>query len=140
MVTRYRVGSNHPSELLTLHVSSISPLPKSYRDAFNDPNWKNAMCDEYHALIRNNTWTLVLRPTETNIVRSMWLFCHKYHADGSLSKYKARLVANGSTQIEGVDVDETFSMVVKPCTIRTVLSFATFYMRSLYGLKQALRA
>ncbi|GJR97777.1 ribonuclease H-like domain-containing protein [Tanacetum coccineum] len=124
MVTRYRVGSNRPPERLTLHVSSISPLPKSYRDVFNDPNWKNAMCDEYHALIKNNTWTLVPRPMDTNVVRCMWLFLHKFHADGTLSKYKARLVVNGSTQIEGVDVDETFSPVVKPGTIRTVLSLA----------------
>ncbi|GJT11995.1 ribonuclease H-like domain-containing protein [Tanacetum coccineum] len=44
----------------------------------------------------------------------MWLFRHKYLADGMLSRYKTRLVANGSTQLEGVDVDETFSLVVKP--------------------------
>ncbi|GJY29286.1 ribonuclease H-like domain-containing protein [Tanacetum coccineum] len=54
----------------------------------------------------------------------MWLFRHKYLADGTLSRYKARLVANGSTQLEGVDVDETFSFVVKPGTIQTVLSLA----------------
>nr|GEW17987.1 ribonuclease H-like domain-containing protein [Tanacetum cinerariifolium] len=53
-------------------------------------------------------------------------FRHKYLADGTLSRYKARLVANGSTQLEGADVDENFSPVVKPGTIRTVLSFATF--------------
>ncbi|GJT85126.1 ribonuclease H-like domain-containing protein [Tanacetum coccineum] len=47
------------------------------------------------------------------------------NTDGTLSRYKARLVANGSTQLEGIDVDETFSPVVKPGTIRTVLSLAT---------------
>nr|GEW49813.1 ribonuclease H-like domain-containing protein [Tanacetum cinerariifolium] len=71
------------------------------------------MRDEYTALIKNKTWTLVPRPSDTNIVRCMWLFRHKYMADGTLSRYKARLVANGSTQLEGVDVDETFSSVVK---------------------------
>ncbi|GKB20592.1 ribonuclease H-like domain-containing protein [Tanacetum coccineum] len=58
------------------------------------------------------------------MVRSMWLFKHKFHADGTLSRYKARLVANGSSQQLGVDFDETFSPVVKPATIRMVLSLA----------------
>ncbi|GJR66563.1 ribonuclease H-like domain-containing protein [Tanacetum coccineum] len=124
MVTRFRVETNRPTERLNLHVSSVFPLSKSYHDAFSDPNWQNAMRDEYHALIKNKTWTLVPRPPDTNIVRCMWLFRHKYLADGTLSRYKARLVANGSTQLEGVDVDETFSPVVKPGTIRTVLSLA----------------
>nr|GFA04080.1 ribonuclease H-like domain-containing protein [Tanacetum cinerariifolium] len=54
----------------------------------------------------------------------MWVFKHKFHADGTLSPYKARLVANGSSQQLGIDCDETFSRVVKPATIRTVLSLA----------------
>ena len=54
----------------------------------------------------------------------MWLFRHKYHANGSLNRYKARLVANGRSQQFGVDCDDTFSPVVKPATIRTVLSLA----------------
>ncbi|GKC94009.1 ribonuclease H-like domain-containing protein [Tanacetum coccineum] len=124
MVTRFRVGTNRPTQRFTLHVSSVSPLPKNYHAAFSDPNWQNVMRDEYHALIKNRTWVLVPRPPNTNIVRCMWLFRHKYLADGTLSRYKARLVANGSTQIEGIDVDETFSPVVKPGTIHTVLGLA----------------
>ncbi|GJR41592.1 ribonuclease H-like domain-containing protein [Tanacetum coccineum] len=54
----------------------------------------------------------------------MWIFKHKFHAGSTLSRYKARLVANGSSQQLGVDFDETFSLVVKPDTIRTVLSLA----------------
>ncbi|GJZ63686.1 ribonuclease H-like domain-containing protein [Tanacetum coccineum] len=54
----------------------------------------------------------------------MWLFRHKYHANGSLSRYKARLVANGRSQQFGVNCDDTFSSVVKPATIHTVLSLA----------------
>nr|GEX25358.1 ribonuclease H-like domain-containing protein [Tanacetum cinerariifolium] len=124
MATRFCVETNRPTERLNLHVSSVSPLPKSSRDAFSDSNWQNAMRDEYHALIKNKTWTFVPRPSDTNIVRCMWLFCHKYLADGTLSRYTARLVVNGSTLLEGIDVDETFSLVVKPGTIRTVLSLA----------------
>ncbi|GJV80206.1 ribonuclease H-like domain-containing protein [Tanacetum coccineum] len=102
MVTHFCVGSNRPVERLTMHVFSVSPLPPSYREAFNDVNWQNAMRDEYNALIKNSTWTLVPRPPEVNVVRCMWLFRHKYLGDGTLSRYKARLVANGSTQLEGV--------------------------------------
>lgn len=64
------------------------------------------------------------RPPNVNVVRSMWLFMHKFHADGSLSRYKARLVANGRSQQHGIDFDETFSHVVKLATIRTVLNLA----------------
>ncbi|GJU48660.1 ribonuclease H-like domain-containing protein [Tanacetum coccineum] len=124
MVTRFRVGTNRPTQRFNLYMSTISPIPKSYPIAFRDPNWYRGMLDEYTALIKNNTWILVPRPPDANIVRSMWLFRHKYNADGTLSRYKARLVANGSTQLAGIDVDETFSPVVKPATIRTVLSLA----------------
>nr|GEX85893.1 ribonuclease H-like domain-containing protein [Tanacetum cinerariifolium] len=102
MVTRYRVRTNRPNSRLNFHVSLVSPLPRSYREAFNDSSWQTSMRDEYHVLIKNKTWTLLLRPTDTNIVRCMWLFRHKYHADGTLSRYKARLVKNGSTQLKGM--------------------------------------
>nr|GEW39917.1 ribonuclease H-like domain-containing protein [Tanacetum cinerariifolium] len=124
MVTRSRVGTTRPNPRYVGHVSTISPLPRSYKQVFNDPNWLNAMFDEYNAPIKDKTWTSVPRPEGANIVRCMWLFRHKFLADGTLSRYKARLVANGSTQVEGVDVDETFSPVFKPGIIRTVLSLA----------------
>nr|GFB40054.1 ribonuclease H-like domain-containing protein [Tanacetum cinerariifolium] len=56
------------------------------------------MDDEYNALVKNGTWILVPRPVGINLLRSMLLFKHKFHADGTLNYYKARLVANGSSQ------------------------------------------
>nr|GEU38797.1 ribonuclease H-like domain-containing protein [Tanacetum cinerariifolium] len=56
------------------------------------------MHDEYNALVKNGTWILVPRPVGINLVRSMSLFKHKFHVDGTLTRYKARLVANGSSQ------------------------------------------
>nr|GEV48704.1 copia protein [Tanacetum cinerariifolium] len=82
------------------------------------------MYNENNVLIKNGTWILVLKPPNGNVVRSMWLFRHKYHVDGLLSRYKACLVANGHNQQYGVDYSDTFSPVVKPATIRTVLSLA----------------
>nr|GEY11682.1 hypothetical protein [Tanacetum cinerariifolium] len=124
MVTRFRVGTNRPTKRYACHVSPILPLLKSYTHAFNDPYWYRVMLDEYNALIKNKTWILVPRPHNVNIVRCLWLFRHKHNADGSLNRYKAHFVANGSSQLAGIDVDETFSPVVKRATIRTVLSLA----------------
>nr|GEV46483.1 ribonuclease H-like domain-containing protein [Tanacetum cinerariifolium] len=131
MITRSKLGIVKPVDRLSLNTFSISPILKNPPAALKDPQWRNAMYDEYNALVKNGTWLLVLRPGNVNMVRSIWLFKHKFHADGTLSRYKARLVANGSSQQLGVDFGETFSPVVKPATIR---------MRSLYGLKQAPRA
>nr|GEV26335.1 ribonuclease H-like domain-containing protein [Tanacetum cinerariifolium] len=88
MVTRSRVGTTRPNPCYAGYVSTISPLPRSYKEAFNDPNWRNAMFDEYNALIKNKTWTSVPRPEGANIVHCIWLFCHKFLADGTLSRYK----------------------------------------------------
>nr|GEY61695.1 ribonuclease H-like domain-containing protein [Tanacetum cinerariifolium] len=124
MLTRAQVGTVKPNPRFHGHTSPIFPIPKSHYVALSNPNWRNAMYDEYNALIKNSTWVLVLKPPNVNVVRSMWLFRHKYHADGSLSRYKDRLVANGRSQQFGVDCDDTFSPVVKPATVHTVLSLA----------------
>ncbi|GJR92956.1 ribonuclease H-like domain-containing protein [Tanacetum coccineum] len=124
LVTRAKAGIFKPLECMNCHVTTTSPLPRSHVHALQDPNWKEAMLDEYNALITNRTWVLVPRPANVNVVRLMWLFKHKFHADGSLSRYKARLVANGRNQQQGINCDETFSPVVKPATIRTVLNLA----------------
>nr|GEY25331.1 ribonuclease H-like domain-containing protein [Tanacetum cinerariifolium] len=124
MVTRAQVGTVKSNLCFTFHTSHISPLSKSPFIALSDPNWCVAMYVEYNALVKNNTWMLVLKPRNANVDQSMWLFRHKYHADGSLSMYKARLVANGRTHQVRIDYDDTFSPVVKPATIRNVLSFA----------------
>ncbi|GJS31421.1 ribonuclease H-like domain-containing protein [Tanacetum coccineum] len=122
MVTRAKAGIFKPLKHMNCHVTTISPLPRSHVHALRDPNWKEAMLDEYNTLITNRTCVLVPRPTNVNVVHSMWLFKHKFHADGSLSRYKARLVANRRNQQQGIDYDKTFSPVVKLATIRTVLS------------------
>ncbi|XP_022032461.1 uncharacterized mitochondrial protein AtMg00810-like [Helianthus annuus] len=82
------------------------------------------MNTEFNALIKNKTWVLVPRQPHMHVLRSMWLFRHKFRSDGTLERYKARLVCDGSNQQIGVDCGETFSPVVKPTTIRTVLSLA----------------
>ena len=79
---------------------------------------------EYTALLKTNTWTLVPPPPHGNVIDCKWVFKLKYKPDGSTDRYKARLVAKGFNQTPGVDYFETFSPVVKPSTIRIVLSLA----------------
>jgi hypothetical protein len=128
MRTRAKTGFHVPKgPRLNLHAttSPISPIPKTYKSALLDPNWAAAMRDEFSALIHNDTWRLVPRPVGANIVSGKWVFRQKFLSDGTLSRYKARWVCRGFSQQHGIDYDETFSPVVKPSTIRTVLSIAT---------------
>ncbi|KAJ9558252.1 hypothetical protein OSB04_012866 [Centaurea solstitialis] len=136
MTTRSKMGITKPNPRYALTSSTVpvSPIPKSHLFALTDPNWKAAMLDEYEALIRNTTWELVPRPSNANIIRCMWIFTHKFRSDGSLERYKARLVANGRSQQVGLDCDDTFCPVVKPATIRTFLSIALSKKWSIHQL------
>jgi hypothetical protein len=80
------------------------------------------MEEEYGALISNGTWEPVPRPQGSNVVTDKWVFTHKLRVVGTLDRYKACWVLRGFTQHPGVDYDETFSPVVKPATIHTVLA------------------
>ena len=107
-------------------VGSISGSiePKTVQEALQSAQWKQAMQLEFDALMSNNTWQLVPWHYSYNIVGAKWVFKLKYNADGSIQPYKARLVAKGFHQNPGIDFNETFSPVVKPQTIRVVLSLA----------------
>jgi hypothetical protein len=121
MATRGKHGFRVPA-LFT--ATSLSPVPKTYRGGLADPNWRSAMLEEYDALLQNHIWDLVPRPRQANVVTRKWIFKHKFSADGTLERYKARWVLQGFTQRPGVDFTETFSPVVKPAMVRTVLSLA----------------
>jgi hypothetical protein len=82
------------------------------------------MEEEYAALHDNNTWDLVPCPAKANVVTDKWIFKHKFHADGSLDRYKARWVLRRFTQCLGIDYDETFSPIIKPATVQTILTLA----------------
>jgi hypothetical protein len=80
------------------------------------------MLDEYNALMRNKTRTLVPLISSRNIINCKWVYKVKYKANGTVDRLKARLVAKGFKQRLGIDYDDTYSPVVKPTTIRLVLS------------------
>ncbi|PNX91753.1 hypothetical protein L195_g047887, partial [Trifolium pratense] len=91
------------------------------------PEWKEAMEHELEALHKNGTWTLVPYEGQENVIDSKWVFKTKFKADGTIERRKARLVARGFQQTAGLDYEETFSPVVKPSTIRIILSMAVHF-------------
>jgi hypothetical protein len=125
MVTLQAAGVLRPRALFATEVEPrLSSIPTSVREALADPNWRRAMEEEYGALLANPTWDLVPRLSGCNVVTDKWIWTIKRRADGTLERYKARWVLRGFIQHPGVDYDETFSLVVKPATVRTVLSLA----------------
>jgi hypothetical protein len=112
-----------PRGLLTQHALATQE-PTCFSNAVSIPEWRNAMQLEFNAFLHNQTWSLVPPHDSQNPVGCKWVFKLKRKADGSIERHKARLVAKGFHQQAGVDYGETYSLVVKPTTIRTVLSLA----------------
>jgi hypothetical protein len=114
--------TKHPS--LTSPAIFIPPTPSTFKQAATKPGWMNAMAIEYNALLSNQTWSLCPRPLHHNVVRNKWVYKIKQKADGSVDRFKARLVAKRFDQQSGADYYDTFSPVIKPATIRLVLALA----------------
>ena len=127
MTTRGKAGvfKPNPKYAMTATTPPLSPIPTSAREALKDPNWRAAMQAEFDALLANRTWTLVDRPPQARVITGKWVFRIKLNPDGTLNRYKARWVVRGFHQRPGIDFTETFSPVVKPATIRTVLALIT---------------
>ena len=82
------------------------------------------MVEEYESIVRNNAWEIVPRPVSKSVVGSRWIYKVRQGADGSVEKYKARFVAWGFSQIEGIDYEETFAPVAQYSSIRTILALS----------------
>ncbi|KAL3820422.1 hypothetical protein ACJIZ3_006327 [Penstemon smallii] len=112
-----------PPKALTVS-TSIPEDPSTVTQASKYPEWRLAMQHEFDALMTTRTWTLVPPSSNQNLVGCRWIFRTKYRPDGSIERRKARLVAKGFNQLHGLDYIETFSPVIKPTSIRLVLSIA----------------
>ncbi|KAM0006936.1 putative RNA-directed DNA polymerase [Helianthus debilis subsp. tardiflorus] len=92
------------------------------------------MNEEFSALHKNNTWSIVDLPKGRKPIGCKWIFRVKYKSNGEVERYKARLVAKGFNQREGIDFDETFSPVVKMVPIRCIVSLSVQNDWPLYQL------
>ena len=98
--------------------------PQTYSEAKGTSEWEKAMEAEFQSVQKNHTWTLSDLPAEKKPIGCKWVYKVKYKADGTIDKYKARLVARGFSQKEGIDYEETFAPTAKMSTIRLVLALA----------------
>lgn len=108
--------------------------PSSYDEARGVKEWEAAMKEEMDALQTNQTWDLVSKPPDVQPVSCKWVFRIKRKTDGSIDRYKARLVARGFSQKYGEDYEETFSPVAKMTSVRIVLALAACFGWKLWQL------
>ncbi|CAL2255216.1 unnamed protein product [Prunus armeniaca] len=108
--------------------------PESFEEANLDESWKNAMKAELEMIEKNNTWTLGDRPFGKPIIGVKWVYKMKLNLDGSVQKNKARLVAKDYSQRPRIDYNETFALVARLDTIRTLIALAAQKEWILYQL------
>jgi hypothetical protein len=145
-----RVQKNHPKELIigspesgvmtrsrevvsnACFVSKVEP--KNVKEALTDEFWIEAMQEELNQFKRNEVWDLVPRPEGVNIIGTKWVYRNKSDESGVVTRNKARLVAQGYSQIEGVDFDETFAPVARLESIRLLLGVACILKFKLFQM------
>ncbi|GJY12238.1 retrovirus-related pol polyprotein from transposon TNT 1-94 [Tanacetum coccineum] len=103
-------------------ISTIEP--KNVNEALTDDSWIVAMQEELNQFIANDVWELVPQPRNMTIIGTKWVFRNKLDENGIVSRNKARLVAQGYNQQEGIDYDETYAPVARLESIRILLAYA----------------
>jgi histone deacetylase 1/2 len=139
MHTRLRAGKTVPKQRTDGTVSYtvvrfVETEPRSLSEALQQPRWKEAMEREFSALKQNQTWRLVPPRRGLNVIDSRWVYNIKRKPGGSVDRFKARPVAKGFKQRHDIDYDDTYSPVIKPTTIRVILSLTMmqgWHMRQL---------
>jgi hypothetical protein len=140
---RKRVQKNHPLDQIIgnkdagvetrrrihspkqTHLALSSTIePKKFEEANKDEFWNKAMDEELDQIEKNDTWELVPRPKNKNVIGTKWVFRNKLNEDGQVTRNKARLVCKGYTQVEGIDFEETFVLVSRMEAIRLLLAYA----------------
>ncbi|CAJ2641766.1 unnamed protein product [Trifolium pratense] len=148
----FKYKSSHPEELILGNKDSprktrsqlrneeslvglISMMePSKVDEALQDDAWIVAMQEELNQFQRNDVWTLVSKPSHKNIIGTKWVFRNKLNEQGEVVRNKARLVAQGYSQQEGIDYTETFAPVARLEAIRLLLSYAVNHGITLYQM------
>ena len=126
-----KCSTNYTSFCFSL---SLNPEPTFFKEANKLQCWRLPMESELAALHKNDTWSLVQLSKGKKVVGCRWVYKVKLKTDGTIERYKARLVVKGFTQTEGLDFFETYSPVAKITTVRlllTLLAANNWYLHQL---------
>ncbi|CAD5174224.1 unnamed protein product, partial [Musa acuminata subsp. malaccensis] len=111
------------------------PLSFSQAIESNDSEkWYDAMKEELKSMVQNDIWDLVELPNDCKRVGCKWIFKTKRDSMGNIERYKAKLVAKGFSQKEGIDYNETFSPVSKKDSLRIVIALVAHYDLELHQM------
>nr|GEV45898.1 retrovirus-related Pol polyprotein from transposon TNT 1-94 [Tanacetum cinerariifolium] len=113
-------------------VSTIKP--KNIKESIKDESYIMAMQVELDQFIRNDVWDLIPCPVGHTVIGTKWVFRNKLDKNGIVCRNKARLVAHGYNQQEGIDYDETYAPVARLESIRILLAYACCYMFKLFQM------
>jgi hypothetical protein len=108
--------------------------PKSFSEANKNEDWIKSMNEELDQIEKNQTWELVPRPEDKNVIGTKWIFKNKLNENGHIIKNKSILVCKGYAQVEGIDFEETFSPVARLEAIIMFLAFACFKNFKIYQM------
>ena len=112
----------------------VDQEPTNYEEAIHKKEWVEAMTEEYQSIMKNDVWDIVPKPEGKSIVSSKSIYKIKHAADGSIEKYKARFVARGFSQKEGIDYEETFPPVPQYTLIRAIMALASMMKWDLHQM------
>jgi hypothetical protein len=137
-----RVQKNHPSDHIIenkdvgvetrgrmrspeqTHLALSSMIePTYFEEASKDEFWNKAMDEELEKIEKSDTWEMVPRPNDNNVIEKKWVYKNKLNEYGQVTRNKSRLVCKGYAQVEGIDFEETFFLVSRMEEIQFLLGY-----------------
>jgi hypothetical protein len=120
--TQIKAPPSHLTDYHCYFVLTTLHEPHTYREPSTNPLWQQAMANELNALHKTHTWDMTTLPPSKSAIGCKWVYKIKTWADGSVERYKARLVVRGFTKKYGIDYEETSTPVARLTSIRSLLA------------------
>ena len=122
------------SNYVALMCDLVDQEPPNYEEVVQKKEWEETMTKEYQLIMKNDVRDIVPKPKGKSVVSSKWIYKIKHAADGSIDKLKARSVARGFSQKEGIDCEETFALVARYTLIRSIMALASMMKWDLHQM------